>query len=82
MNAKLTLTIEETVIEKAKNYARKSHKSLSNLIENYLMALTKDDFIFEPKKTSTLDDLRGSFKMPTNFDYKRELTDRLIEKHL
>jgi len=26
--------------------------------------------------------LKGSFRMPKNFDYKKELTDRLSEKYL
>jgi len=42
MNTKLTLTIEQTVIEKAKKYAKDSERSLSNLIENYLKALTTE----------------------------------------
>ena len=41
-NTKLTLTIEQTVIEKAKKYAKDKERSLSNLIENYLKALTKE----------------------------------------
>ncbi|MGF7231189.1 DUF6364 family protein [Arachidicoccus sp.] len=40
MNTKLTLTIEQSVIERAKKYAGKRERSLSNLIENYLKALT------------------------------------------
>ena len=43
MNTKLTLTIEQTVIEKAKKYAKDKERSLSNLIENYLKALTKEN---------------------------------------
>lgn len=42
MNTKLTLTIERSVIEKAKKYAKDKERSLSNLIENYLKALTKE----------------------------------------
>ncbi|MFN9380872.1 MAG: DUF6364 family protein, partial [Bacteroidota bacterium] len=42
MNTKVTLTIEQTVIEKAKKYAKDNERSLSDLIENYLKALTKE----------------------------------------
>ena len=45
MNTKLTLTIEETVIVRAKSYARSKKSSLSNLIENYLKAVIKEDTI-------------------------------------
>ncbi|HEV7382270.1 MAG TPA: DUF6364 family protein [Dyadobacter sp.] len=43
MNTKLTLTIEQSIIEKAKKYAKKTDTSLSSLIENYLKALTSDE---------------------------------------
>ena len=37
MNTKLTLTIVQSAIEKAKKYAKKKVRSLSDLIENYLV---------------------------------------------
>jgi hypothetical protein len=39
MNTKLTLSIQEEVIKKAKDYARQNERSLSDLVENYLKAL-------------------------------------------
>lgn len=82
MNTKLTLTIEQSVIEKAKIYARKKERSLSDLIENYLKALTIEESTKESELSPIVSDLKGSFKMPKDFDYKKELTDRLAEKHL
>ena len=41
MITKLTLTIEKSVIEKAKKYAREKERSLSDIIENYLKAITE-----------------------------------------
>ena len=82
MNTKLTLTIEKTVIEKAKEYAKEKERSLSDLIENYLKALTKD----HPKKDIELNpivkSLKGSFNAPKNMDYKKELAKRLSKKYL
>ena len=43
MNTKLTLTIEQSVIEKAKKYAKNKERSLSDLIENYLKSLTNSE---------------------------------------
>jgi uncharacterized protein (DUF3820 family) len=43
MNTKLTLTIEKTIIEKAKKYAKVNGRSLSDMVENYLKAITKED---------------------------------------
>lgn len=86
MNTKLTLTIEESVIENAKAYARKRHRSLSDLIENYLKVLTADETDgekqdAEEKLSPIVKQLKGSFKAPENFDYKKELTERLSEKY-
>jgi uncharacterized phage infection (PIP) family protein YhgE len=42
MSTKLTLSIDETVIEKAKVYARSRSKSLSKVIEQYLQFVTEN----------------------------------------
>ena len=82
MNVKLTLTIEETVIVKAKKYAKNKERSLSNLIENYLLALTNEDDSTEKELTPITKSLKGSFTAPKNFDYKTELTKHLSDKYL
>ena len=41
MNTKLTLSLEKTVIEEAKSYAKKTGRSLSELVENYFKSLTE-----------------------------------------
>ena len=82
MNTKLTLTIEQTVIERAKRYARKKGRSLSDIIENYLKAITKEESDEETEITPIVKSLRGSFKAPADFDYKKELTKALSEKYL
>ena len=61
MNTKLTLTIEQTVIEKAKKYAKDNERSLSDLIENYLKALTKEsDVNDDVELTPVVKSLKGS----------------------
>jgi hypothetical protein len=82
MNTKLTLTIEQSVIEKAKRYARERERSLSDLIENYLIALTNENAMDEENVSPTIAQLRGSFKMPKDFDYKKVLTESLTKKFL
>ena len=82
MNTKLTLTIEQSVIEKAKKYAKEKERSLSNLIENYLKALTKEGSSNEIALTPIAKSLKGSFTAPKNFDYKKELANRLSDKYL
>jgi len=82
MNTKLTLTIEQTIIEKAKKYANGKGRSLSNLVENYLKAITKEDNIENNDLTPIVKSLKGTFKAPKNIDYKKELSKKLTEKYL
>lgn len=51
MDTKLTLKLNESVIQRAKKYASDKKMSLSRLIENYLDSLTReqnDDFELSP----------------------------------
>lgn len=43
MDTKLTLKLDESVIERAKKYASNKKMSLSRLIENYLDSITLED---------------------------------------
>ena len=43
MNTKLTLNLNKSVIENAKDYAKENSISLSKLIENYLNSLTQKE---------------------------------------
>ena len=82
MSTKLTLTIEEEVIKKAKKYAKQKGRSLSDLVENYFRAITMNQEPIQKPKGSVASALLGSVKEPENFEYKRELEDALTEKHL
>ncbi len=82
MNTKLTLTIEQSIIERAKKYASGKGRSLSDIIENYLKIITKEEQSKEVELTPIVKCLKGTFKEPQNFDYKTELSKRLAEKYL
>lgn len=82
MNTKLTLTIEQSVIEKAKKYAKNKERSLSDLIENYLKSLTNSEEKTVENISVQLKSMKGAFKIPKDFDYKKEITERLTEKYL
>lgn len=43
MNTKLTLNLNKSIIENAKDYAKDNSISLSKLIENYLNSLTNKE---------------------------------------
>ena len=83
MNVKLTLTIQDSVINKAKRYAKKNGRSLSDMIENYLKAVTNEEPVeTDIELTPIVKSMMGAFKAPLDFDYKKELEKRLTEKYL
>lgn len=80
MTAKLTLTVEKSVIISAKKYAEKRGKSLSSLVENYLKSLSGNepsDRKLSPKVRS----LMGVIQLPGNYDYKKSLKAAINKKH-
>lgn len=80
MNTKLTLSVDKAVIERAKHYAKKSGRSLSALIEQYLTDITqeKTSQALSPRVKKLL----GAVKLPPDFDEKKILTAYWEEKHL
>jgi len=82
MNAKLTLTIEKEIIEKAKRYAKSENRSLSNLIESFLRQVTHNRVEKENDIHPDIAALRGSVKVSDDFNYKEELEKALREKYL
>jgi len=80
MNTKLTLTIDQSIIERAKSYAKEKGNSLSEIIENYLKTITMEQKPIEEISPITKS-LKGSFKAPIDFDYKNELSKALSEKY-
>lgn len=80
MNTKLTLNIDQNIIEEAKNYAKENRVSLSKLIENYLHSLTKKS---KPKsKVSPLvESLTGVITLDEKRDYKKEYIHYLDKKY-
>lgn len=81
MTTKLTLTVEKSIIEKAKIYARQTGRSLSELIENYLENLIQENRDKE-ELSPRLKKIVGSVKLPKNFDEKKELQNYFEKKHL
>jgi hypothetical protein len=78
MEAKLTLRLNDKVIERAKNYARSHKISLSKMIESYLDSITKEKE--DEKKisiTPLVESLSGVINLPADFDYKKEYRDYL-----
>ena len=82
MDAKLTLKLDQEIIEKAKKYASNKKLSLSRLIENYLNSLTTDRTMDNEIEISPfIKSLRTGVKIPADLDYKKEYGDYLSEKY-
>ena len=80
MDTKLTLKLNDDVIERAKKYATDKSMSLSRLIENYLDSLTRekdDEYEISPFVKS----ISSGKSVPVDFDYKKEYADYLDRKY-
>lgn len=82
MDTKLTLSIEQSIIIRAKEYAKDQGRSLSDLVENYFKLLISDDYPVRKGMPDVVNELRGSFQAPDDFDYKKALQEEIIKKHL
>ena len=82
MDAKLTLNVDKLIAQKAKKYARSKGRSLSDLVEDYFRFLTRTDEISDPEISPKVKSMMGSIKVPEGFDYKKELAERLSDKHM
>ena len=81
MQTKLTITLEKSIIEQAKTYAKEKGRSLSELIENYLKVVLEDNQK-DIKISASVKKLQGSIKLPGDFDYKKELAKSISQKYL
>ena len=80
MDSKLTLKLNQIVIEKAKVYAKAKKTSVSKLIENYLQNITENSSKKKPDISPTVESLSGIIKLPKNYDSKKEYADCLAKK--
>jgi len=81
MTTKLTLTIEDKVIEAAKKYAQSSGKSLSGMVENYLRSLSSAGGEKSGKHMPQVSRLMGVIELPEDFDYKKGMAAAVARKH-
>lgn len=78
MNTKLTLSLNKSIIERAKKYAKSNNQSLSQIIESYLEKVTSESpELGDPE----LDSIRGIIELPEDFDLKKEVRDIRLKKH-
>ena len=80
MNTKLTLNLNKTIIESAKDYAKENSVSLSKLIENYLNSLTKKQEK-EIKVSPLVESLTGIIPMQSEKKNNDDYYDYLSKKY-
>lgn len=80
MDKKLTLSLDQTIIERAKTYAKSNSTSLSKLIESYLHALTHTSQS-NSNITPLVESLSGVIDLPEDFDEKEAYTEYLLNKY-
>lgn len=83
METKITLKLNDSVLEKAKEYARSHNISLSTMIERYLKAMVSDNDIpsEQIEISPRVKELSGVIKLPPNYDYKQEYGNYLEKKY-
>ena len=70
--SKLTLSVDDRVISRAKRYARQRGVSVSEMVEAYLAAVA-DPLAGSRPDTPILHSLRGSLKKADLAEYRRHL---------
>lgn len=82
MDTKLTLKLDQRIIERAKVYAAEKKVSLSRLIESYLNALTSDNGKEDDIEISSfVKSLSSKTNVPVDMDYKKAIGDHREIKH-
>jgi hypothetical protein len=82
MYTKLTLNIDQEIVENAKTYAKDTKRSISKLVEEYLSSISRKNTILNRPLGPITKELAGIIKVKKNINYKRILTEALEEKYL
>lgn len=78
--AKLTLKLDQAVIERTKEYAKERHLSLSGMVENYFRALTGNQPV-RKQWTPLVRELSGVAPAKAGRHWKKRYADYLSDKY-
>jgi hypothetical protein len=73
----LTLSLDGDAIALAKKQAEEAEISISEMFSNFIKAKAN----IRMKEKTKLSPLTGILKVPPDFDYKKALTDAMMEKY-
>ena len=82
MGTVLTLDIDQKVAEKAEIYAKYSKKTISQLVEEYLITISSGKNEENIQLGPITSQLAGIIEMDNIVNHKDLLADALMEKHL
>lgn len=83
-NKKLTLYLDEDVIRHAKEHARRSGTSVSDMVEKYLSEKTgiaNQDEMTDDSIPAEFVEFYGVVRVPEDFDEKKMLRDHRLDRH-
>ena len=78
--AKLTLKLDQAVIERTKEYAKERHLTLSGMVENYFRALVGSRRV-SWKETPMVRELSGVAPAKAGRRWKKRYADYLADKY-
>jgi hypothetical protein len=85
MDTKLTLKLDKSVIDRAKEYAASHERSLSRIIESYLQSLTIQEDSGNNKDADQISpfvrSMSSGVHIPADLDYKTDYSNYLTEKY-
>ncbi len=79
MNKKLTLNVDESLIDFAHEYSKKTHQSISNIVEKYFLNLKRE--IDTSKISSSAKEIYGileSNQVPDKDEMRKEFHEKSI----
>ena len=85
MTRKLTLSINEKTVEKAKRISRMRGKSISKMVEEYLNSIAEKGDTDESaidKINKIMEPYRKKIKLPENVDYKEMIRQWRYEDYM
>jgi hypothetical protein len=83
MDTVLTLNIDQDVVNNAEIYARHARKSVSRLVEDYLLSISSGNMADKNVPLGPVTrQLAGIIKLDNNISGKELLADALAEKYL
>lgn len=81
MDTKLTLKLNQRVIEKAKEYATTKKMSLSRIVEAYLQSLTSENDSAEFEISPFVKSISTGTEIPAYLDHKKDYANYLSDKY-